>query len=1108
MITRNGPAPRQVCWLRKISLSLVLLTLLSSIVFLSKASSPSSVAHAAAAVSLTSLSTLLARNTSVMTSPPTATPSAHVPDGPLMGNGHMTAVVGGTAEAQTYYINATDFWKDNVPKTIGGVTVSIPALAGTGTNYKQEQDIGNAEVRSTFTTSASTIKLRSWISANEDTMVLSVTNASGAATPSVTVKTYTGSQDNLPTTAGLLASGPNTMWATRTTNSQTWLSNAALATRILNDSSVTYSSDNTSSASGTFTLNPGQTVEIATVLKASGGNVSGTPQPAPVPLTTELTNAQARVAMLNARKTGANSVLDDNDLHNDHLKWWQNFWKSGATIDLGGDIVERYWYTSLYAMAASNRAGFSAPGMQGFQTNDNPDWLGDWTTDYDFEMPYQGLYAANHVELTTPYEQGVMDYVPLAQSLATANGFQGVYFPNAIATGGQTTYGSPLGMKGNAAWLATNFALHWNYTHDTTWAQKVGYPYLIQLANFWDNDLTKDANGVYNIHNSAQNETSSYQLNPIGDLAWLHYEYPVLISMSEALNVDASRRAKWQDIIANLAPYPTFTTNGHTDFKATQDAPGFYGGDANPVNAIFPGNNIGLGSSPATIQTAQHTIEDLNVWSQGNSFGWVFPAAARVGLPDTYNQLSYYLSGGYGSAQPGARGNTTVYQWGGGAETFGGMETVNSILLSSYDGVLRLFPDLPISHDASFTNMLANGAFTVSSSIKDGIVQRTTLTSQKGGTATIDSPWSPGTIKVTDNTDDGSKVKTTTNGNLVSFTTKRGHTYHLSGTGHHSYVPLNLARTATASASSSHEGNDWSLKNVNDGQEKSTEASKGWSSADANASSNHTEWVQLDMGTPLSFSEVDLYPRDDGANAGYGFPLDFTIAVSNDGSSWTPVVTETGYALPKGVQKFTFASQTARYVRVTGTNLRPSRKDNDNDKHLTQLTKKDSDKYLMQLAEIEIYDTDLARAATTSASSSHEGSGWSVKNINDGVLNSTSASQGWSSGDANTASNHTEWVQVNLGASQAFHEVDLYPRDDGANAGYGFPIDFTIAVSNDGSNWTTVVTKTGYALPTGVQSFTFASQNVQYVQVTGTNLRPNPNDSNGYRMQFAEIALS
>jgi hypothetical protein len=160
------------------------------------------------------LQTILARDTSVATSAPTTTPSGHVPDGPLMGNGHMMAVVGGSAAAQTYYIDATDFWDNNLPKTIGGIRVSIPSLAGTGTGYKQEQDIGNAEVRSTFTNTSATITERSWVSANEDTMVLSLTNASGSsASPAVTVKTYTGAQNSLPTTAGLLTSGSHTMWA-------------------------------------------------------------------------------------------------------------------------------------------------------------------------------------------------------------------------------------------------------------------------------------------------------------------------------------------------------------------------------------------------------------------------------------------------------------------------------------------------------------------------------------------------------------------------------------------------------------------------------------------------------------------------------------------------------------------------------------------------------------------------------------------------------------------------------------------------------------------------------------------------------------------------------
>jgi F5/8 type C domain len=93
---------------------------------------------------------------------------------------------------------------------------------------------------------------------------------------------------------------------------------------------------------------------------------------------------------------------------------------------------------------------------------------------------------------------------------------------------------------------------------------------------------------------------------------------------------------------------------------------------------------------------------------------------------------------------------------------------------------------------------------------------------------------------------------------------------------------------------------------------------RGRSSRDANTASNHTEWVQVDLGTAQPFSVVDLYPRSDGANAGYGFPIDFTIAVSNNGSTWTNVVTKTGYPLPSGVQSFAFTSQTARYVRLTG----------------------------------------------------------------------------------------------------------------------------------------------------------------------------------------------
>ncbi|MDO8685124.1 MAG: discoidin domain-containing protein, partial [Clostridiales bacterium] len=114
---------------------------------------------------------------------------------------------------------------------------------------------------------------------------------------------------------------------------------------------------------------------------------------------------------------------------------------------------------------------------------------------------------------------------------------------------------------------------------------------------------------------------------------------------------------------------------------------------------------------------------------------------------------------------------------------------------------------------------------------------------------------------------------------------------------------------------------------------------------------------------------------------------------------------------------------------------------------------------------------------------------------------------GWASND-NITSNHTEWVKMDLAASYSISKVDLYPRNNSGYVGEYFPVDFTIKVSTDDTNWSTVVTQTGYAKPgDAVQSFTFSSQSARYVKIEGTNLRQCSLDSNYYRMVFAEIEV-
>ncbi|MBB5874329.1 hypothetical protein F4553_007763 [Allocatelliglobosispora scoriae] len=154
--------------------------------------------------------------------------------------------------------------------------------------------------------------------------------------------------------------------------------------------------------------------------------------------------------------------------------------------------------------------------------------------------------------------------------------------------------------------------------------------------------------------------------------------------------------------------------------------------------------------------------------------------------------------------------------------------------------------------------------------------------------------------------------------------------------------------------------------------------------------------------------------------------------------------------------------------------------------------------------------TNLAPGSAVSASSSFEGCcGWGLAKLTDGQNTSTPTSAGWSSTNS-TGANHTESVQLDLGSSKVVSRVTLHPRSDAGNVGEGFPADFRIEVSANGSTWTAVAVRTAYPKPVSgtAQAFDFGAQTARYVRILGTSLRnTNPNDPL-YRMQFAELAIS
>ncbi|MFF5207690.1 discoidin domain-containing protein [Streptosporangium sp. NPDC000396] len=301
---------------------------------------------------------------------------------------------------------------------------------------------------------------------------------------------------------------------------------------------------------------------------------------------------------------------------------------------------------------------------------------------------------------------------------------------------------------------------------------------------------------------------------------------------------------------------------------------------------------------------------------------------------------------------------------------------------------------------------------------------------------------------------------------------------------------INRAEGGTVTASSSYQGDGWGTAALIDGRRASAPGAMGWSSID-NMTANHTEWIRADLGAAHSISRVDLYPRNDGGNTGLGFPVDFTIQVSADGSSWTTVASRTGYPRPNAeVQTFPFTPVKARYVKVTGTKL-----STDNLGH-----------YHMQFAEIETSGGNLAlgRTVTSSSSVEYPAESWLRVNATDGGhLSQLWYSMGFSS--ALSTVQHPEWVTVDLAGPSRVGKVVLWPRSDGGNTGNGFPVDFTIQVSSDNATWTTVASRTAYPKPgADGQVFAFTPTTARYVRITGNSLRL---DAPHYLMQFAEIEV-
>ena len=733
------------------------------------------------------------RYKAIFITPPEMVPTTKTPDAPLAGNGDIGLTLGGSPDQLCFYLGKNDFWRAYPVYPGGGIalpgalSISINALKDA--SYVAQQLFDQACITGKFSRGNLQVNLRAWVAATHNTIIVEFTSNK---TCRVKLNLWSPKGNTSINSAGITN---DVRWVTRSfenTDLLEWPCHIAIAMKVM---------DNALSKNNLLDLLPGKKTTVALIMYTNFDRTNWK----------EASIAEARSL----------SPAGITKMKKEHEQWWKIFW-SRSTIHIDDPYLEKYYFASQYLFACATRGNKFAPGIWGpFITQDSSAWGGDYHLNYNYQAPFWAAYSSNYIDLVDNYDQPLLDYIPKgkwhAQDLLN---IQGVYYPVGIGPRGLVTtrwpltpeemekkYGTRentidhgykfLGQKINAVFGAGNMLMRFYSTYDSNYALRI-YPYLLECANFWE-DYLKFEDGRYVIYMDHFNEVMP-RLNNTGNwrdrlgdfnstlsLGLVKMLFKGMVDVSTYLKKNENRQEKWKHILTHLSAFPLGEVNGRQSLKSVEknaSGPGRVSG-LNRVSIhglILP---AGVAGPKTDSQFNKILLSDITHWNDrirnpgdwgntlGNGIETCFPGAVRVGY-DSDTILKKLKDRIAVQSFP----NLWITQSGGGIETLAAVPlTINEMLLQSYEGVVRIFPNWNHTRDASFHQLRAYGAFVISSSLDKGTVKYVQMLSEKGRPCVLENPWPGKAVQLVRN---GKQAEILT-GDILKFQTKENEMIYLSG---------------------------------------------------------------------------------------------------------------------------------------------------------------------------------------------------------------------------------------------------------------------------------------------------------------------------------------
>ncbi|MBI3986218.1 MAG: glycoside hydrolase N-terminal domain-containing protein [Lentisphaerae bacterium] len=468
-----------------------------------------------------------------------------------------------------------------------------------------------------------------------------------------------------------------------------------------------------------------------------------------VALTSEMEAPDSMARALQSAREAAQKGWDR--LYAAHAKAWKAYWMK-SMVQLGDRPLERSWVRSAYNLAVSARSGRSAPANFGIATvHDSPPWRGDRHNDYpEFSSIFWGAFSSNHEEQARNYTEFVHAYLPTARRIAREiyECQEGAAYPVTYVDGTEMYWFHHT--WGRILWLtavhAQNAWWHYQYFGDRDFLAQMAYPVMRECATFYVELLRKNPPGDYTFWPTIATEirgwTKDFEFNKncIEDLAHIKFLLRAVLEASSILNVDGERRKIWQDILDHLPAYPTIVLEGKEEFVD------FAGQDKRPaynhsicMAPFWPAEDRDLLLDPRLRQIGIQTLS-AHPWDHTR----LMTAYMRLGMKGkVYGKML---------GKKVEKGDDVNVCWAtsGGSESF----LINEMLLTAWDGLVRVFPVWPLEKKARFRDLRTKGAFLVSAACEAGKITELSIRSEKGNRIRLEAPWPKTRVISTENRKD------------------------------------------------------------------------------------------------------------------------------------------------------------------------------------------------------------------------------------------------------------------------------------------------------------------------------------------------------------------